>query len=102
MVHRMGDLAWQDRQGRLWFCGRKSQRLQTSQGLLGTENVEPIFNSHPSVLRSALVGIGESHQQIPVLCVELEANNKLSEAQLKTELLVSHEHIDTPNILIFF
>lgn len=102
IVHRMGDLAWQDSQARLWFCGRKSQRLQTLQGLLGTENVEPIFNIHPSVLRSALVGIGPSHQQTPVLCVELEANNKLSEAQLKTELLaIARTHRHTQHIDIF-
>ena len=86
-VHRMGDLAWQDSQGRLWFCGRKSQRLQTAQGLLGTENVEPIFNNHPAVKRSALVGIGEYGNQKPVLCIEREPSQTISEAELKADLL---------------
>ena len=86
-VHRMGDLAWQDSQGRLWFCGRKSQRLQTRSGLLGTENVEPIFNGHPAVKRSALVGIGAYGQQTPVLCIEREPSQTISETQLKAELL---------------
>ncbi len=86
-VHRMGDLAWQDSQGRLWFCGRKSQRLQTAQGLLGTDNVEPIFNSHPAVRRSALVGIGAYGEQKPVLCIEREPSQTMPEAQLKAELL---------------
>ena len=86
-VHRMGDLAWQDSQGRLWFCGRKSQRLQTAQGLLGTENVEPIFNNHPAVRRSALVGIGAYGEQQPVLCIEREPSQTMPEAQLKAELL---------------
>lgn len=86
-VHRMGDLAWQDSQGRLWFCGRKSQRLQTHEGLLGTENVEPIFNRHPAVRRSALVGIGAYGEQKTVVCIEREPSHAISEAQLRTELL---------------
>ena len=102
VVHRMGDLAWQDSQGRLWFCGRKTQRLQTLQGLLGTENVEPIFNIHPAVHRSALVGIGSPLQQTPILCVELNTNNKMPVSQLKTELLaIARTHRHTQHIDIF-
>ncbi|MGY0617822.1 olefin beta-lactone synthetase [Lysobacter sp. A378] len=70
-VHRMGDLGYLDADGRLWFCGRKSDRLQTSAGPLYTEQVEPVFNSHPEVRRTALVGIGEAGASQPVLCVEL-------------------------------
>jgi acyl-CoA synthetase (AMP-forming)/AMP-acid ligase II len=35
--HRMGDLGYKDAQGYLWFCGRKSHRVQTAQqrALLG-------------------------------------------------------------------
>lgn len=98
IVHRMGDLAWRDSQGRLWFCGRKSQRLQTRIGLLGTENVEPIFNRHPSVKRSALVGIGVYGEQKPVLCLELDPRNSLPETQWRAELLAlarTHRHIQT-------
>lgn len=100
-VHRMGDLAWQDSQGRLWFCGRKSQRLQTLQGLLGTENVEPVFNLHPAVSRSALVGLGASPLQKPVLCIERTPGNDMTEQQLFADLLAmarTHrrtQHIDT-------
>ncbi|MGY0800054.1 olefin beta-lactone synthetase [Lysobacter sp. A286] len=70
-VHRMGDLGYLDADGRLWFCGRKSDRLQTTAGQLYTEQVEPVFNSHPEVRRTALVGIGEAGASQPVLCVEL-------------------------------
>lgn len=100
-VHRMGDLAWKDSQGRLWFCGRKSQRLQTLQGLLGTENVEPIFNLHPAVSRSALVGLGERPLQKPVVCIERNPANDMNEQQLFADLLAmarTHrhtQHIDT-------
>ena len=72
IVHRMGDLGWIDGEGRLWFCGRKSQRVLTELGGLYTEQVEPVFNVHPKVRRTALVGVGERGAQLPVLCVELE------------------------------
>jgi acyl-CoA synthetase (AMP-forming)/AMP-acid ligase II len=71
IVHRMGDLGWFDAEGRLWFCGRKTQRVETAQGPLFTEQVEPVFNTHPDVRRSALVGVGARGAQRPVLCVEL-------------------------------
>jgi acyl-CoA synthetase (AMP-forming)/AMP-acid ligase II len=73
IVHRMGDLGYFDADGRLWFCGRKSQRVVTASGTLCTEQIEPVFNVHPEVRRTALVGIGERGAQRPVLCVELRA-----------------------------
>jgi acyl-CoA synthetase (AMP-forming)/AMP-acid ligase II len=73
IVHRMGDLGWLDSDGRLWFCGRKSQRvIVDAVTTLCTEQIEPVFNTHPDVRRSALVGIGAPGAQTPVLCVELE------------------------------
>jgi acyl-CoA synthetase (AMP-forming)/AMP-acid ligase II len=71
IVHRMGDLGWIDEAGRLWFCGRKSQRVETANGPLYTEQVEPVFAAHPGVHRAALVGIGPRGAQRPVVCIEL-------------------------------
>lgn len=71
IVHRMGDLGRFDAQGRLWFCGRKSHRVRTPEGNLYTEQVEPVFNTHPEVARTALVGVGEPGRQEAVLCVEM-------------------------------
>ncbi len=71
IIHRMGDLGWLDGEGRLWFCGRKTQRVVTVESTLCTEQVEPIFNTHPDVRRTALVGLGKQGAQVPVLCVEL-------------------------------
>jgi acyl-CoA synthetase (AMP-forming)/AMP-acid ligase II len=76
IVHRMGDLGYFDADGRLWFCGRKSHRVLTELGGLYTEQVEPVFNVHPEVRRSALVGVGEKGRQIPVLCLELQPGSK--------------------------
>ncbi len=71
IVHRMGDVGWFDAQGRLWFCGRKTQRVETAAGPLYTEQIEPVFNTVPGVRRTALVGVGEAGSQLPVLCYEL-------------------------------
>ena len=73
--HRMGDLGYFDPQGRLWFCGRKTQRVQTAAGLLFTIPCESIFNEHPAVARTALVGVGPSKSSRPVICVELKAKH---------------------------
>lgn len=73
IVHRMGDVGYFDAQGRLWFCGRKSHRVETADGPLYTEQVEPVFNTHGEVRRTALVGVGAMGTQRPVLCVELAA-----------------------------
>jgi acyl-CoA synthetase (AMP-forming)/AMP-acid ligase II len=79
IVHRMGDLGYFDREGRLWFCGRKSQRVVTVRETLCTEQVEPVFNIHPDVRRTALIGLGERGAQRPVLCVELRKRVSRSE-----------------------
>ncbi len=70
--HRMGDLGWIDESGRIWFCGRKNHRVQTKNGDMYTIPVEGVFNHHPDVYRTALVGLGNAGDEIPVLCIELE------------------------------
>ncbi|NTV64864.1 MAG: AMP-binding protein [Oscillochloris sp.] len=75
--HRMGDLGYLDAQGRLWFYGRKTHRVETASGPLYTEPVELLFNQHPAVFRSALVGLaqaaGGGRQAVePVVLVELK------------------------------
>lgn len=87
IVHRMGDLGWFDEDGRLWFCGRKSQRVVVDDlTTLCTEQVEPVFNTHPAVLRTALVGIGAKGAQTPVLLFELKPDAKLDPAEVADEL----------------
>ncbi|WP_167475828.1 fatty acid CoA ligase family protein [Nocardia arthritidis] len=70
--HRTGDLAWIDDDGRIWFCGRKSQRVVTAAGPMFTVRVEQVFNVVAGVARTALVGVGPRGAQRPVLCFELE------------------------------
>jgi olefin beta-lactone synthetase len=75
--HRMGDLGYFDEKGRLWFCGRKSHRVETSQGLMLPVPCEAIFQ-HPAVLRTALVGVGKRGEQRPVLVVQLKEGLRAS------------------------
>lgn len=76
VLHRMGDVGYLDEQGRLWFCGRKSQRVITQSGTLFTIPCEAVFNQHPQVSRSALVGVARNGTMLPVLCVEIEKKSK--------------------------
>jgi acyl-CoA synthetase (AMP-forming)/AMP-acid ligase II len=72
--HRMGDLGYLDDLGRLWMCGRKSHRVVAPKCTYFTVPVEGVFNGHPKVARTALVGVtGEVGEIVPVLCVELAA-----------------------------
>jgi len=68
--HRIGDLGYRDEQGRIWFCGRKAHRVVTEAGTLYSVRCEAIFNEHPEVYRSALVGVGPRGRQKPVIVVE--------------------------------
>lgn len=101
--HRMGDLGWMDTKGRVWFCGRKSQRVITPDETLFTIPCEAIFNRHPAVFRSALVGVGPHGQQTPVVCIELEKNTPPPDHEaLRRELLaLARETPLTQNIETF-
>lgn len=68
--HRMGDLGRLDREGRLWFLGRKSQRLETATGMVCPVPFENVFERHPAIGRCALIGVGARGEERPVLVVE--------------------------------
>ena len=86
--HRMGDLGYLDPKGRVWFCGRKVHRVETADGTLFAVRCEGIFNRHPRVYRSALVGIGEDGAKEPAICIELEGGVPSSEHdEIREELL---------------
>lgn len=98
--HRMGDLGWKDKHGRIWFCGRKSHRVITKGGTLFTIPCETVFNQHPAVFRSALVGIGPPNEQTPVICIELKTEYKSSDKEtIEKELLeLGAENVQTKDI----
>jgi acyl-CoA synthetase (AMP-forming)/AMP-acid ligase II len=105
--HRMGDLGYFDNLGRLWMCGRKSHRVETADDLLLPVPCEAIFNAHPEVIRTALVGVGARGQQRPVLVVELrsgKAPSKKEQQRLRSELLAlgqQYEHTQSIKDFLF-
>ena len=68
--HRMGDIGYFDKHGRLWFCGRKAHRVITAKQIMFSVPCEAIFNQHHRVYRSALVGTGTKDNQRPVIVIE--------------------------------
>ncbi len=104
IFHRMGDLGYLDSKGRLWFCGRRTQRVQSSQGPLYTIPCEAIFNQHPQIARSALIGLGKIPHQVPAICIEVHGTlspkaRTILFAELR-ELALRYEH--TRSIEHFF
>ena len=71
MWQRMGVAGAMVGAGALWYCGRLSERIETGQETLFPDQAEAVFNQHPDVRHTALVGVGEPGRQMPVLCVEL-------------------------------
>lgn len=76
--HRMGDLGFIDRAGLLWFCGRKSHMVVGATQTYYPIPIEAIFNKHPAVKRSALVGLGTVGNQTPVIVIERKDGQYLS------------------------
>jgi acyl-CoA synthetase (AMP-forming)/AMP-acid ligase II len=102
--HRMGDVGYFDHQGRLWFCGRKSQRVVTADRTLFTIPCEGVFNAHPAVFRTALVGVARGGTVEPVLCVEREPGVQVDDATLRHELLAlgaRHPHTADIRTILF-
>jgi acyl-CoA synthetase (AMP-forming)/AMP-acid ligase II len=75
--HRMGDVGYMDSLSNLWFCGRKNHRVVTSTATHFTIPCEAIFNCHPDVKRSALVGVGSKGSQEPVIIIEVENDKRV-------------------------
>lgn len=102
--HRMGDAGYIDEDGDLWLCGRIADRVETEAGNLYPDLVEPVFNQHPQVARSALVGApaAGSLMRRPVVLIESEpgAGGSLSRGQRLSEELrsLASRHPSTRNL----
>lgn len=101
--HRMGDCGYFDGEGRLWFCGRKVERVQTATGDLFTEPCEQVFRAYPLVVRCALIGLGEPGAQTPALVVQPVADQTLDHHALAHELRrLAAAHESTRNLTRFY
>jgi len=89
--HRMGDCGTLDDSGRLWFLGRKAERVETPGGTMFTEPCEQVFRAHPRARRCALIGVGSE----PALVVETTVGGASDEQLLVAELrklALGHAH----------
>ena len=84
--HCMGDLGYLDDQGLLWMCGRKAHRVDATLNGLFVKRYysipcERIFNTHPNVKRSALVGVKVANEIEPLICIELDQSLVCNKSQ---------------------
>jgi acyl-coenzyme A synthetase/AMP-(fatty) acid ligase len=88
--HRLGDAGYLDDEGRLWCVGRVGHRVALATGPLFPLLCEPIFDMHPRVRRSGLVGVTTPAGLEAVICVELVdgATRGKELRELRDELLV--------------
>jgi acyl-CoA synthetase (AMP-forming)/AMP-acid ligase II len=86
--HRMGDVGYLDETGRLWYCGRMADRVEVGGEVLHSVPCEAVFDTHPRVRRTALVGVPARSGTVPVLCVELQPGEPRSaRGAIERELL---------------
>jgi acyl-CoA synthetase (AMP-forming)/AMP-acid ligase II len=87
----MGDVGYLDDSGRLWFCGRKKHRVETPNGPLYPVPCEAVFDEHPDVKKTALVGV----EGTPFIVAELEPGTARPREDIARELLelgAAHAH----------
>lgn len=101
--HRLGDCGYFDAEGRLWFCGRKVERVEANFGTLHTEPCEQVFRGHPDVKRCALIGLGPIGEQRPALVVEAKLQDSAVGRRISRELAaLAQQHPHTERINLFY
>lgn len=101
--HRMGDTGWLDERGRLWVCGRRSHRVVVGDRTYFPLCCEPVFNTHPDVARTALIGPRSSIGPSVAVCVELVPHARGRRSTVEAELRqLAGEHDATSGIDTFF
>lgn len=98
--HRMGDLGYKDEQGRLWFCGRKVERVVCKNHTFYTDCCEAVFNAHKDVFRSALIAFKKADTIVPAIVVEpcknlsaVQTKNLLKELRKLAQTVITTQEI---------
>lgn len=98
--HRMGDCGRLDEAGRLWFLGRKAERVVTAGGTLFTEPCEQIFRRHPRARRCALIATADGPALVAETRIEGARDARALAAELRA-LAVGHPHTEPIRIFYF-
>ena len=80
--HRMGDCGKLDPSGRIWFLGRRAERVVSGAVTYFTEPCEQVFRRHPRARRCALIGFESG----PALVVETSTRGSVDADTLASEL----------------
>jgi acyl-CoA synthetase (AMP-forming)/AMP-acid ligase II len=98
---RLGDTGFLDKRGRLWVCGRRSHRVVRGDRTWFALCCEFVFNTHPDVARTALVGpvLGGDEEPTPTICVELLPDARPHQGEIEKALLeLAEKHDSTRGI----
>ena len=95
--HRMGDTGYLDGRDRFWFCGRVAHRVLTADGPMYSIPCEAVFNQHPDIYRSALVGVGPPGRRRPVIVLEPQRGKFPRAAEAQRTLLAEIARLGASN-----
>jgi acyl-CoA synthetase (AMP-forming)/AMP-acid ligase II len=98
--HRMGDCGFLDPDGRLWYLGRKAERVVTPLGTYFTEPCEQVFRRHPRAARCALVGLAGEPAIVAETAVAGEGEAEVLAGELRA-LAGRHEHTAAIRTFLF-
>lgn len=105
--HRMGDLGYKDQDGHIWFCGRKTHRLDFGKGkpVLAPIPYENMINEIAGISRCALVGSYKDGILNPLLVVvpdkKLNQQSRLNLSKKIYEMIKSHSTPITISKIIY-
>lgn len=100
--HRTGDVGHVDPAGRLWIEGRLAHVITTPSGVVTPVGIEQRIEQVPTVLRSAVVGVGPCGTQQVVAVVEPRARTRrvrLAEADLAASVRAA-ARVDIAAVLV--
>ena len=70
--HNTGDVGRIDEEGRLWYLGRKAHVVKHGDAIMYPNPVSIVFNRHPRIKQTALVGPVIDGRVVPSLLIEMK------------------------------
>ena len=94
--HRMGDMGYLDKEGNLYFCGRKSEAVTFNNKTYYTVPTEEFFNEHKKVRRCALI----KYKEAPAIVIEpLDNINEMSKDDKDNLIKELHEIANSHDVI---
>ena len=84
--YHMGDMAWMDEEGYLWFVGRADDVIKTSGYRVGPFEVESVVMQHPAVLECAITGVPDPVRGQVIKATIVPARGFAPTEELKKEI----------------